>query len=62
MNASDFERIAAEISSDDSPVGIDAKKTHVMILAKLEGLERWLARIGEHLAGGASLVGSRLGG
>ncbi len=50
----DFERIAAEITSDDSPVGIDAKKTHVMILAKLEGLERRLTRIEEHLASGGS--------
>ncbi len=50
MNASDFERIAAEIASDDSPVGIDAKKTHVMILAKLESLERRLTRIEEQLA------------
>ncbi len=52
MKASEYERIAAEITSDDSPVGIDAKKTHVMILAKLEGLERRLARIEEQLAGG----------
>ena len=31
------------ISSDDSPVGIDAKKTHVLILFKLQQLERRLA-------------------
>ncbi len=55
MKASDFERIAAEIASDDSPVGIDAKKTHVMILSKLEGLERRLERIEEHLAGEAAV-------
>ncbi len=54
VTVADFERIAAEISSDDSPVGIDAKKTHVMILAKLESLER--------LAGGASPAGSTHGG
>ncbi len=57
MNASDFERIAAEITSDDSPVGIDAKKTHVMILSKLEGLERRLVRIEEQLAGGPADAG-----
>jgi hypothetical protein len=51
LTPADLERIAAEITSDDSPVGIDAKKTHVMILAKLEGLERRLARIEETLAG-----------
>ena len=33
-----FERIGKEIHSDASPVGIDAKKTHIMILAKLEAL------------------------
>ncbi len=53
MKASDFERIAAEIASDDSPVGIDVKKTHVMILSKLESLERRMTRIEDHLAGAA---------
>lgn len=45
----DLARIEAEIASDESPVGIDAKKTHVMILAKLESLERRLARMEEKL-------------
>ncbi len=39
MNEADYKRIEREIASDQSPVGIDAKKTHVMILAKLEGIE-----------------------
>jgi len=30
-----FDAIAEEIHSDKSPVGIDAKKTHVLILEKL---------------------------
>ncbi len=34
-----FERIGKEIHSDTSPVGIDAKKTHILILAKLEELQ-----------------------
>lgn len=34
------ERIENEIKSDSSPVGIDAKKTHVMILAKLEEMHQ----------------------
>ena len=51
MNSDDYQRIAAEISSEDSPVGIDAQKTHVMILMKLESLERRLTRIEERLAG-----------
>ena len=42
MDPTEYQRIEAEIASDDSPVGIDAKKTHVMILAKLESIERRL--------------------
>ena len=40
-----YERIEREISSDESPVGIDAKKTHIMILMKLEQIERRLAEL-----------------
>lgn len=47
MNTSDYERIEQLITSDDSPVGIDAKKTHVMILMKLESIERRLAALEE---------------
>ena len=46
-----YERIAREIASDESPVGIDAKKTHIMILLKLEELEKRLDRIEQQLAG-----------
>lgn len=45
----EFARIAAEISSDDSPVGIDAKKTHVLILHKLESIEERLSRLEERI-------------
>lgn len=41
----DADRIAREIASADSPVGIDAKKTHVIILHKLEEIERRLAAL-----------------
>ncbi|MBT8231618.1 MAG: hypothetical protein HKO66_03045 [Saprospiraceae bacterium] len=34
-----FEKIGKEIHSDSSPVGIDAKKTHILILAKLEEIQ-----------------------
>ncbi len=44
-SADDYRRIAREISSDASPVGIDARKTHVMILYKLEEIERRLAAL-----------------
>ena len=44
-SAEDYQRIAREIASDASPVGIDAKKTHVMILFKLEEIERRLTAL-----------------
>ena len=37
--------IAELIHSDTSPVGIDAKKTHILILHKLMALEKRLDRI-----------------
>ena len=37
------------IGSEDSPVGIDAKKTHVLILYKLQEIERRLAALEDHL-------------
>jgi hypothetical protein len=40
-----YNRIAEEIHSDDSPVGIDAKKTHIMILDKSERIEKRLERL-----------------
>ena len=40
-----YERIAEEITSDASPVGIDAKKTHIMILYKLMEIEKRLDRL-----------------
>jgi len=44
-----YERLAREIESDESPVGIDAKKTHVIILHMLMEMERRLERIEEAL-------------
>jgi len=40
-----FTKIAKEIHSDKSPVGIDAKKTHVLILEKLLQIEKRLEQI-----------------
>ena len=40
-----YEEIASLISSDDSPVGIDAKKTHVFIIQKLLQIEKRLDSI-----------------
>ena len=41
----DYERIEEAIYSADSPVGIDAKKTHVMILYTLEQIDKRLRRL-----------------
>ncbi len=43
--------IEEEIASDSSPVGIDAKKTHVMIIHQLREIDERLARIEERLRG-----------
>jgi hypothetical protein len=40
-----YREIEEQIASESSPVGIDAKKTHVLILHKLEEIERRLTRI-----------------
>lgn len=49
--AKEYERLAKEIESAESPVGIDAKKTHVLILHRLEEIERRLERLERALAG-----------
>ena len=41
----DEEAVAVEIANPDSPVGIDAQKTHLMILRELHALHRRLDRI-----------------
>lgn len=40
-----YEEIKAAIESDESPVGIDAQKAHVIILQKLIEIEERLDRI-----------------
>ena len=37
-----YDEIAKLIHSDSSPVGIDAKKTHIYIIYKLEQIEQRL--------------------
>ena len=44
-----FTSIAREISSEASPVGIDAKKTHIIILHKLQEIDERLRRIEDRL-------------
>ena len=40
-----FDEIAEVIHSDNSPVGIDAKKTHILILNKLQEITERLKLI-----------------
>ena len=42
--------IGKVIASEDSPVGIDAKKTHIIIINKLFEIEKRLAKLEEKLA------------
>ncbi len=42
---SDYGEIEKLIASEDSPVGIDAKKTHVIIIQKLLQIEERLDRL-----------------
>jgi hypothetical protein len=44
-----YEELRRQIASDDSPVGIDATKTHVIILKKLLDIEERLARLEERV-------------
>lgn len=46
-----YEEIAKIIHSDDSPVGIDAKKTHILILHQLKELNNRLERIEAKMEG-----------
>lgn len=41
----EYEEIERLIASDESPVGIDAKKTHILILHKLAAIEQRLERL-----------------
>jgi len=44
-----YKEIAKVIHSDESPVGIDAKKTHILILNKLQELNDRMERIEKQL-------------
>lgn len=45
IDQAQYDKIAAEIHSDSSPVGIDAKKTHIMILQLLINIDERLSRL-----------------
>ena len=42
ISEEEYQEILEQIKDDDSPVGIDAGKTHVLILQKLLQIERRL--------------------
>ena len=44
-----YEELEAAIESDETPVGIDAKKVHVVIIHKLMEIENRLDRLEERL-------------
>lgn len=46
---STYEEIGRALASAESPVGIDAKHTHVLILHALERIEKRLARLEQRL-------------
>ncbi len=46
----EYERIAKMIHSDSSPVGIDAKKTHIMLLYMVEQMQAKLEKMEARLA------------
>jgi hypothetical protein len=50
ISAEEYAALEALIASDDSPVGIDAKKTHILILHRLADIQRRLSRL-EQAAG-----------
>lgn len=47
INQEQYDKIAKQIHSDTSPVGIDAKKTHILILQLLMDIDARLKRIEE---------------
>lgn len=46
-----YDEIAQTIHCDTSPVGIDARKTHVLIIHMLQKLERRLEALEKRLGG-----------
>ena len=49
IDAKTYAEIAEVIHSDESPVGIDAKKTHILILNKLQEITLRLERLEQQI-------------
>ena len=45
ISKDEYDALEKLIGSDASPVGIDAKKTHILILHKLTAIEKRLDRL-----------------
>lgn len=52
IDSETYDEIAKVIHSSESPVGIDAKKTHILILNKLQELSDRMERIERSLKKG----------
>ena len=50
IDAKTYDEIAQVIHSDESPVGIDAKKTHILILNKLQEINDRLLNMERQIA------------
>ncbi len=51
VGTAEYGEIEELIASEDSPVGIDAKKTHVIIIHKLLQIEKRLEKLERLVAG-----------
>lgn len=49
IDSNQYDSIAAEIHSDNSPVGIDAKKTHIYIIHLLQQIDERLGQVESRL-------------
>jgi len=49
IDSKTYEEIGRLIHSDESPVGIDAKKTHILILNQLQKLNDRMERLEQHM-------------
>ena len=49
ISKEEYERIGAEITSEESVVGIDARRTHILILHALRDIQERLTRLERRL-------------
>ena len=54
IEPADYQRIAEMIHSDNSPVGIDARKTHIYIIHMLEQITQRLEKLESRQSPGSS--------